>query len=45
MNEREFKGFVNTDVIDFMEHHQLEEIQVKDSNSVLNVQTTIKETM
>lgn len=30
MNEREFRGFINSDLVNFMEHFELEEIQVKD---------------
>lgn len=53
---REFRSFINSDLVNFMEHFKLEEIQVKDGfgnkakikkdgNGVLNVETTIKETM
>lgn len=56
MTEREFRGFINSDLVNFMELHKLEKIEVvdgfgnkakikKDGNGVLNVETTIKETM
>jgi hypothetical protein len=56
MNEKEFRSFINSDLVNFMEQFQLEEIQVKDSrgnkakikkdgNGVLNVETTVSEIM
>lgn len=56
MNERDFKYFINSDLVNFMELHKLEKIEVvdgfgnkakitKDKNKVLNVITTIKTTM
>lgn len=56
MNEKDFKTFINGDLVNFMELYKLEEIQVKDgfgnkakikkdSNGILNVETTIKSTM
>mgnify|MGYP000961382115 CR=1 FL=1 len=54
MNEREFRGFINSDLVNFMELHKLEEVQVKDGNSnkakikrgknnTLHTEITIKE--
>lgn len=56
MNEREFRSFINSDLLNFMELHKLEEIQVKDGNgnkakikrnasNNLTSEITIKETM
>lgn len=54
MNEREFKSFINSDSVNFMELYKLEEIQTKDGNSnkakikrgnnnTLHIEITIKE--
>lgn len=54
--EREFKGFVNGTLVNFMEQHKLEKNQIedgngnkakitKDKNGFLKVETTIKETI
>ncbi|WP_279146648.1 hypothetical protein [Clostridium tyrobutyricum] len=56
MTEEEFKGFVNTDVINFMEQHHLDKIQCQDedgnkakiarkSDDTLKVETTVSEIM
>lgn len=56
MNEREFRGFINSDLVNLIELHKLEEIQVKDGNGNkakikrdvndnLISEITIKETM
>lgn len=56
MNEKEFRGFVNSELVNFMELHKLEEISVKDGNDnkakikkdkngFLNLEITVKEIM
>lgn len=56
MNEKEFRNFINGDLVNFMELYKLEEIQVKDGNDnkakikkdkdgFLNLEITVKEIM
>lgn len=56
MKEKQFKGFVSSTLVNFMEQYKLEKVQIedgngnkakitKDKNGFLKVETTIKETM